>query len=145
MSNPDAIMTLVTLGVRDLANSTAFYVELGFKRKARNAEGVAFFSAGSVVFAVFPIEDLAKDAGLDANPTNGFRGVALAWNCRSESEVDAAYQRALRAGAKSVKTPQKAFWGGYQAYFSDPDGHLWEVAHNPHFPLSSDGRMQLPD
>ena len=145
MSEPNAILTLVTLGVIDLKRSIAFYEALGFKRKARNSEGVGFFAAGGVAFAVFPVEDLAKDAGLSAAPAGGFRGVALAWNCPSEKDVDAAFERALKAGAKLVKPPQKAFWGGYQGYFSDPDGHLWEIAHNPGFPLSADGRMQIPD
>lgn len=145
MSGPEAIVALVTLGVSNLARSIAFYESLGFRRKARAAEGVAFFAAGGVAFAVFPTEDLAKDAGLAASPVAGFRGVALAWNCPSEPDVDAAFARALAAGAKMVKTPQRAFWGGYLGYFFDPDSHLWEIAHNPHFPLSSDGRMQLPD
>lgn len=145
MSDAQAIVTLVTLGVSDLERSIAFYEALGFERKARTAEGVGFFAAGAVAFAVFPAEELAKDAGLADTMSGGFRGVALGWNCPSQADVDDTYARALRAGARAVKTPQKAFWGGYRGYFNDPDGHLWEIAHNPHFPLSADGRLQLPD
>ena len=129
----------------DLKRSIAFYEALGFKRKAKNAQGVGFFAAGAVAFAVFPTDELAKDANISIPASRDFSAVALAWNCPSQDDVDVAYARALRAGARAVKTPQKAFWGGYQGYFADPDGHLWEIAHNPHFPLTADGRMQLPD
>ena len=145
MSNPVALLTLVTLGVRDLAHSMAFYEALGFRRKARASEGVGFFAAGATAFAVFPSDELAKDAGVPSETAGGFRGVALAWNCASEQEVNGAFERARKAGAKMLKTPQEAFWGGYLAYFADPDGHLWEITYNPHFPLSPDGRLQLPD
>jgi len=142
----DARLTLVTLGVSDLARSTAFYEALGFERRARGAEGVGFFQAGACVFAVWPSEELAKDANVAAAmPAPAFRGVALAWNCRSNADVDAAIDRARGAGATVPKAAQKTFWGGYAGYFSDPDGHLWEVAYNPHFPLTDDGRLTLPD
>jgi len=145
MSEPDAVLTLVTLGVRDLKRSIAFYEAIGCKRKASSTEGVGFFSAGLVTLAVYPLDAMAKDAGEAGNIAKGFRGVELAWNCRSEQDVDAAVERARQAGATVLKPPQKVFWGGYSAHFADPDGHLWEVAHNPVFPLSSDGRMQIPD
>ena len=142
----DARLTLVTLGVSDLARSTAFYEALGFERRARGAEGVGFFQAGACVFAVWPFEELAKDANVAAAmPAPAFRGVALAWNCRSNADVDAAIDRARGAGATVPKAAQKTFWGGYAGYFSDPDGHLWEVAYNPHFSLTDDGRLTLPD
>jgi hypothetical protein len=146
MSGPNAILTLVTLGVADLARSIAFYEALGFMRKVKAAEGVGFFRAGACAFGVFPLDDLAKDAHIDAGAEPpAFRGVALAWNCRSQAEVDAAIERARAAGAAITKPPQETFWGGYAGYFADPDGHLWEVAHNPGFPLSDDGRLLLPD
>jgi catechol 2,3-dioxygenase-like lactoylglutathione lyase family enzyme len=149
MTGPDAILTLVTLGVADLERSTAFYEALGFKRKASNAEGVGFFQAGAIAFAVWPADELAKDANKNANAARAeastFRGVALAWNCRSEGDVDAAIERARAAGATVLKPARKTFWGGYAGYFADPDGHLWEVAHNPGFPLSDDGRLLLPE
>lgn len=144
----DARLTLVTLGVTDLARSIAFYDALGFRRKARKAEGVGFFEAGAVSFAVWPVGDLAKDANVDAAAVTrlpAFRGVALAWNCRSEGDVDAAIERARAAGATVPKPAQRTSWGGFAGYFADPDGHLWEVAHNPGFPLSDDGRLLLPD
>ena len=142
----DARLTLVTLGVSDLARSIAFYGALGFERRARSAEGVGFFQAGACVFAVWPTKELAKDANVTAaKPAPAFRGVALAWNCRSEREVDAAIARARGAGATVPKAAQETSWGGYAGYFSDPDGHLWEVAYNPGFPLADDGRLQLPD
>jgi len=146
MSQPDAIISLVTLGVSDLKRSIAFYETLGFRRKAQGAEGVGFFQAGVCVFAVWPSSELAKDANVAFSPNlPGFSGVALAWNCRSAAEVDAVLERALRLGATVPKPAQETSWGGYAGYFADPDGHLWEVAHNPGFPLTEDGRLTLPD
>jgi uncharacterized protein len=145
MSAPEAILSLVTLGVSDLKRSVAFYEALGFRRKGSNAVGVGFFQAGAITFAVWPADELAKDANAATAELPAFRGVALAWNCRSEAEVDAAIERARRAGAAVPKPAQKTFWGGYSGYFADPDGHLWEVAHNPHWPLTDDGRLMLPD
>lgn len=145
MSEPQAILSLVTLGVSDLKRSNGFYEALGFVRKARGAQGVGFFQAGASAFAVWPLEELAKDAKVEAGTVPAFRGVSLAWNCRSESDVDAAIARARQAGGAVSKPPQKTPWGGYAGYFADPDGHLWEVAHNPGFPLTPDGRLTLPD
>jgi catechol 2,3-dioxygenase-like lactoylglutathione lyase family enzyme len=146
MNDPQAILSLVTLGVSDLSRSIAFYEALGFQRKVESAEGVGFFKAGACAIAVWPSPELAKDADIvfkDLSPA--FRGVSLAWNCRSKAEVDAAMDRAYRAGATIQKQAADVFWGGYTGYFFDPDGHLWEVAFNPGFPLSEDGRLQLPD
>lgn len=145
MSAPEAILSLVTLGVSDLERSIAFYETLGFRRKAKKADGVGFFQAGAVTFAVWPACELAKDANAGAAAAPAFRGVALAWNCRSQAEVDSAIARARHAGGSVPKPAQKTFWGGYAGYFADPDGHLWEIAHNPHWPLAADGRLALPD
>jgi predicted lactoylglutathione lyase len=145
MKNPQAILSLVTLGVSDLKRSIEFYEALGFQRKARGAQGVGFFQAGASAFGVWPFVELAKDANVKADAPPAFRGVALAWKCRSESEVDAAVEKARVAGGSVPKPPQKTFWGGYAGYFADPDGHLWEVAHNPGFPLTPDGRLTFPD
>lgn len=146
MENPQACLSLVTLGVADLNRSIAFYETLGFARKAQSIEGVGFFQAGACAIGVFPTDELAKDANIafkDLSPA--FRGVSLAWNCRSKAGVDAALDRAYRAGATIQKPAADVFWGGYSGYFFDPDGHLWEVAFNPVFPLSDDGRLMLPD
>jgi len=144
MNGPEAALSLVTLGVSDLARSIAFYEALGFRRRVKSAEGVGFFQARGCALAVFPRAGLAEDAAVPDDGA-GFRGVALAWNCCAEAEVDAAIERARHAGATVPKPAQKTFWGGYAGYFTDPDGHLWEVAHNPGFPLSDDCRPLLPD
>lgn len=143
---PDAILSLVTLGVADLRRSMTFYEALGFRRKARAFDSVGFFQAGACSISVFPSEELARDANVaHEGMAATFRGVTLAWNCRSRPEVDAVIALAERSGATVRKPAQDVFWGGYSGYFADPDGHLWEVAFNPHFPLTDDGRLQIPD
>lgn len=139
-------LTLVTLGVRDLARSTRFLERLGWRRSVARAEGVAFFQCGGVALSLFPLEELARDANLpsDAGP-GGFGGFALAHNVRSRAEVDEVLREAVAAGAELAKPAEEAPWGGYSGYFRDPDGHLWEVAWNPHFPLGEDGSVTLPD
>jgi uncharacterized protein len=145
MSEPSACLSLVTLGVSDLAKSTTFYEALGFRRKSRGVDGVAFFEAGGVILSLWHAAELAKDAEIAWTNPSGFRGMSLAWNCTSVAEVDRALARAMAAGATLIRAAQTVFWGGYTAYFADPDGHLWEVAHNPQFPFSTDGRLLLPD
>jgi predicted lactoylglutathione lyase len=140
-------LTVITLGVRDLPASARFYEALGFARKVRaTGDEVAFFQAGSSVLALYPWELLAKDAMLAVEPRPAaFRGMTVGWNCASAEEVDAAFARALAAGAKPLKPPQKTEWGGYSGYFADPDDHAWEVVHAPPFALAPDGRLLLPD
>lgn len=138
-----ARVSLVTLGVRDLRAATAFYERLGWRRSGASTDGVAFLHTGGAVVALFGREDLAADAGVDARG-DGFRGVALAVNLPNREDVDAALADAQRAGARVVKPAQDAFWGGRSGYFADPDGHLWEVAWNPHFPMDEEGRVTLP-
>jgi hypothetical protein len=146
MSAPDADLSPVTLGVCNVPRSIAFYRALGFDRKAKAADGVGFFVAGACAISVLPSEELAKDANVASeNMAASFRGVALAWNCRSKADVDRVIQRARGAGALVRQPAADAFCGGYSGYFADLDGHLWEVAFNPDFPLSDDGRLQLPD
>jgi hypothetical protein len=146
MKEPPGILSLVTLGVASLKRSIVFYETLGFQRRALAFDGIGFFKAGACTIAVFPSEDLAKDANVAfEGMAENFRGMTLAWNCRSEREVDGVIKRAREAGAVIRKPGQDAFWGGYSGYFSDLDGHLWEVAYNPHFPMTDDGRLQLPD
>jgi catechol 2,3-dioxygenase-like lactoylglutathione lyase family enzyme len=124
-------ISMVTLGVRDLAASIEFYEKgLGLPR-IESEPTVAFFNLNGSWLGLYGWDALAKDA--EISPAgNGFRGVSLAHNLNSEAEVDTVYAAALAAGATLVKSPQKVFWGGYSGYFSDLDGHLWEIAHNPY-------------
>lgn len=136
-------LSLVTLGVADVARSRIFYERLGFKASSASNENVTFFEAGGVVLGLFGRAALAQDASV-SEEGSGFAGVALAHNARSEADVDAILAEAAAAGARIVKPAHRVFWGGWSGYFADPDGHLWEVAHNPFFPLDSAGRLQLP-
>lgn len=136
-------VSFVTLGVASIARSRAFYDKLGFKASSASNESVVFYDAGGIVLALFGREALAEDAKLDA-AGSGFSGIALAHNVASESEADQLLREVKAAGGRIVKPAQPTFWGGYSGYFADPDGHLWEVAHNPFFPLDSNGRVTLP-
>ena len=137
-------VSLITLGVEDLARSRAFYERLGWRRSFKKAEGVAFFQTGGMAVSLYPRRDLAADAGVSAEGS-GFRAVALAHNTRSREEVDDVLREAERAGGRIVKPGKDAFWGGYSGCFSDPDGFLWEVAWNPGFAVAADGTIRLPD
>jgi len=123
-------MSMITLGVEDLARSIQFYEQgLGFPRHGEN-EDVAFFSLNGTWLGLYGRTALAEDAGVSADGS-GFNSFTIAHNVSSAKEVDTIIRQALSAGAKLVKQPQKVFWGGYSGYFQDPDGHLWEIAHNP--------------
>lgn len=123
---------MITLGVNELERSILFYEQgLGLPRMASPPE-VAFFTLNGTWLGLFGRESLAEDAGVSATGS-GFSGFSLAHNVASEAEVDAVLQQAVAAGASLVKPGQKVFWGGYSGYFADPDGYLWEVAHNSHF------------
>ena len=125
-------ISMITLGVRDLSASVKFYEEgLGFPRMESPPE-VAFFTLNGTWLGLYGREALAEDATVSAEGS-GFAAFSLAHNVQSEAEVDEVMNQALAAGATLVKKPQKVFWGGYSGYFKDPDGHLWEIAHNPHF------------
>ena len=137
-------ITLVTLGVRDVAASTAFYEKLGLVRSSASNADVTFFDAGGVALGLFGHDHLAEDAHVASGPAAAFRGVSLAWNTASEAEADAVMAQAAAAGGIVRKKLEKVFWGGYSGYFADPDGHLWEIAYNPFFPLDAEGRIQLP-
>jgi predicted lactoylglutathione lyase len=140
-----ASITLVTVGVADIAKATVFYERLGFVRsKQASQTAISFFQAGPVVLALFGRDALDDDAQAEALWT-GNGGIALAQNVASEAEVDAAMAKAEAAGARVLKPAAKTFWGGYDGYFADPDGHVWEVAFNPHWPLDADGSIKLPD
>ncbi|WP_135505905.1 VOC family protein [Roseovarius aestuariivivens] len=136
--------TLITLGVRDLPRSTAFYESLGWRRSVRDAKGVSFFQCGGCAISLFPRSDLAKDAGISEDGS-GFSGISLAHNTRTKPEVDTVLAKVAELGAEIVKPATEASWGGYSGYFHDPDGHLWEVAWNPMFQLDDDGNVHLPD
>ena len=135
-------ITLITLGVDDLERSERFYAALGWEPVERN-EGVLFYQLAGQVFGLFSQEELAKDQGRPGAAL-GTGAVTLGRNFTTEAEVDAAFALALAAGASELKAPEKVFWGGYSGYFADPDGHVWELAVNPFWPLSEDGTLTLP-
>jgi catechol 2,3-dioxygenase-like lactoylglutathione lyase family enzyme len=148
MSNtPTARFTVLTLGVSDMRASIAFYESLGFTRKMRaTGEEVAFFETGGTVLGLFPWHLLAADAGLPDQPRPAaFRGVAIAWNCNDDSEVDRVMAFALSKGAKLLNPAQPTSYGGYCGYFGDPDGHAWEVVRAPGFEVRDDRRVSIPD
>ena len=136
-------VTLITLGVDDLAASRAFYAALGWREHGESQPGVAFYQMHGAALALFGRADLAADQGRPGAAL-GTGAVALAQNFTTEAEVDAAYAAALAAGATALKAPEKVFWGGYSGYWADPDGHVWEVAMNPFWPLAADGSLTLP-
>ncbi len=140
----DQRLSLITLGVRDLARSTAFFEKLGWKRSVKDAPGVSFFQCGSIAFGLFPRDELAKDAGVSPEGS-GFEGFSIAYNARSKEEVDEVLTAVQALGADIVKPAADVFWGGYSGYFRDLDGHLWEVAWNPGFEIDATGAMKLPD
>jgi catechol 2,3-dioxygenase-like lactoylglutathione lyase family enzyme len=138
-------LTVITLGVDDIARARRFYCEgLGWTAGAGSSEDIVFIPVGHLVLALYPRQLLAEDAGLAAGARGGFDGVTLAQNVHSKAEVDAALAQAAAAGARISRPAQEVFWGGYSGYFVDPDGHAWEVAYNPHWGLSPDGRVLLP-
>ncbi len=135
-------VSLITLGVRDLERSRAFYEALGWTTGAAPADDVVFFEAGGMVVALWDRAALAEDSGVaDAG---GWGGMTLAHNVRSPAEVDAVTEEARAAGAGIVREPAETFWGGYSAAFTDPDGHPWEIAHNPRWTIRDDGSVELP-
>lgn len=136
-------VTLITLGVTDLRRSGAFYAALGWVPHPASQEGVTFYQMHGAVLGLFGLADLAADQGRP-DATLGTGAMTLAQNFRTEAEVDTAFSAALAAGATGLKAPEKVFWGGYSGYYADPDGHVWEVAMNPSWPLADDGSLTLP-
>lgn len=137
-------LTMVTLGVANVARSRAFYEGLGFKSSSFKADDVAFFQMAGTVLSIYDRKSLANDIGATEKHAGGFNGVTLAWNARTEQEVDAAISEAVKAGAALIKEAEQTSWGGYAGYIADPDGHLWEIAFNPYWPLDEKGALQLP-
>jgi predicted lactoylglutathione lyase len=134
-------VSLVTIGVSDLERSRRFYEALGWKTAAAPSDDVAFFQAGGMIVALWDRGSLAKDSVVE--DTGGWGGITLAHNVRSPDEVDAVIAEAEAAGAKIGRPGAETFWGGYSGVFIDPDGHPWEVAHNPHWTIDEDGATRL--
>jgi uncharacterized protein len=134
-------VSLVTLGVRDLARARAFYETLGWRTNAAPGDEVVFFQAGGMIIALWGRAELAEDSGVE--DSGGWGGITLGHNLRSPAEVDAVIAEAETAGATVTRPGAATFWGGYSGAFTDPDGHAWEVAHNPHWMLAEDGSVSL--
>lgn len=135
-------LSLVTLGVADLRRARGFYEALGWSASGSSSDDIAFFQAGGLVIALWDRAKLADDSGVDDSGGSG--GMTLAHNVRSRDEVDAVLREARSAGADISREAGETFWGGYSGVFLDPDGHPWEVAHNPHWPITEGGAVQLP-
>ncbi|MFE5776754.1 VOC family protein [Brachybacterium sp. NPDC056505] len=137
-------ISLITLGVADLARARSFYEALGWR--GQEVEETVFFQAGGMVLSLWSREKLAADSGVFGLPSgDGFDGIVLAHNVRSTGEVDELVARAEQAGGTVTRAPADTFYGGYAGCVADPDGHLWEIAFNPGFPLAEDGSLHLPD
>jgi predicted lactoylglutathione lyase len=137
----DQRLSLVTLGVRDLARARRFYEALGWKSGAAPDDDVVFFQAGCMIVALWGREQLAEDTVAD--DSGGWGGITLAYNARSPEEVDAVLAEAEAAGGAVPRRGAETSWGGYSGIFVDPEGHAWEVAHNPHWTIESDGAVTL--
>jgi catechol 2,3-dioxygenase-like lactoylglutathione lyase family enzyme len=147
----DQRISLITLGVTDLARAREFYERLGWR--GQELEQTVFFQAGGLAVVLWGRDKVAADAGIEDSSTDdtadhaadGFGGMTLAHNVRSRDEVDEIMRQAADAGAGITKPAQETFYGGYAGFFTDPDGHVWEIAHNPHLPLDRDGAITIPD
>lgn len=146
----DRRLSIVTLGVASVAAARRFYETLGWTASsASQGDDVAFFQLNGMALALYGRSALAADMGLApdvalAGALGAFSGITLAQNLQSPEAVDQLFTQALAAGATPLKRPETVFWGGYSGYFADPDGHVWEVAHNPFFPLDQHGNLTLP-
>ena len=137
-------VSLITLGVDDLDRSRAFYQAMGWQ--GQQVQDTVFFQAGGLALVLWSRAKLAEDAGAQTvRGPNRFDGVVLAQNVRSPEEVDEIVATAARWGGVVTSPPHQTFYGGYAGYFADPDGHLWEIAHNPGFTLGDNGSLILPD
>lgn len=135
-------LTFITLGVNDLETSRKFYEEIfGWKPEENSGGDVVFFKLNGIMLSLFPRKELAKDAQVSAKGS-GFRSFSLAYNVRSEKEVDKLIATLRSKGVTILKEPQKVFWGGYSSYAADPDGYLWEIAYNPYLTMDDDGNVE---
>jgi uncharacterized protein len=140
-----ARVSIITLGVSDLARSKEFYEALGWEPVSSSVPGViAWFRTAETYLGIHPYEDLAADGHMEPGERKGFGGVTFAINLESDEAVKEAYEHALAVGATPLKAPEPAIFDGLSAYFADPDGYVWEIAHNPHFPIGEDGRTTIP-
>ncbi|MGI9405405.1 MAG: VOC family protein [Hyphomicrobiaceae bacterium] len=139
----DQRVTLITLGVKDVARARAFYERIGWKASSESNPQVVFFQAGSTVFGLFGQDMLAAESGIAGTPRPG--GVSLACNMRTRDEVDATLAEVEAAGATITRQAAETPWGGYVGYFTDPDGHPWEVTHAPMLEMNDDGFLVMPD
>lgn len=141
-----ANFSIVTLGVSDLGRAAKFYRELGWEQRGDLADGIIWFKTSGSWIGLFDHACLAEDATLEATPAHelpAFRGITLALNLASEDEVDLSFARVHDIGGRIVKPAKRTEWGGYSGYFADPDGHVWEIAHNPGFPIDDAGRIEI--
>jgi len=147
MTVPAAKLTVITLGVSNVAAASRFYEALGFKRKMRaTGDEVAFHEAGGTMIGLWDWKKLADDSMVAAEPMpQTFRGMTLAWNCATPEEVDEVFAKAVAVGGKVLREPSKTDYGGYRGYFLDPDGHVWEIVQAPGFGFTDDGRLTMPD
>jgi catechol 2,3-dioxygenase-like lactoylglutathione lyase family enzyme len=136
-------ISLVTLGVTDLPRARTFYERLGWR--GQEVEETVFFQAGGMALVLWGADKLANDAGIGKSLSEGFRGITLAQNVRSRADVDAVLAVAQSAGGTITRPAGDTFYGGYAGYFTDPDGHAWEVAYNPGVALDEDGSLTIPD
>ena len=134
-------LSLVTFGVRDLARARAFYEAMGWKSGAAPADDVVFFQAAGMIIALWGRDQLAEDSCV--TDSGGWGGITVAYNARSPEEVDEVLAQAEAAGGTVPRRGAETFWGGYSGIFIDPDGHPWEVAHNPHWTIADDGSVHL--
>ena len=140
-----ARLSIVTLGVADLDRSIAFYEAVGWHRKSASIDDtIAWFGTADSTIGLFPWEELADDANLPSEPPTRFRGITLSINVETAEAVSSGLDAAVAAGGVLLKPATLADWGGTSGYFADPDGHVWEIAHNPGFPIDPDGRVRVP-
>jgi uncharacterized protein len=136
-------VSLITLGVADLARAKAFYARLGWQ--GQELEETVFYQAGGLALVLWGRAKVAADAGIQDKNADGFGGMTLAHNVRSRGEVDELLSQAAQAGATITQPARETLYGGYAGFFADPDGHVWEIAYNPGFPLDRDGAITIPD
>lgn len=138
-------VSIVTLGVADVAASTSFYEALGLRRSSASNDAITFMRCGTIVLSLYNRSALAEDAMVADAGRDGFSGVTMAMNLTSSAEVDDVFTQWVGAGATALKPPQSVFWGGYSSYVADPDGHVWELAYNPYSAAGAEGRLQLSE